>query len=613
MHILLGLAATLLAVIQMAGWLALGSLLTRGSDDGISVAAAVLIGSAFTGFVYAVLAAAGQVSLAIWVVMGISSAAIIWRRRAVRRLAGSVIAAYRDLWRGNRWLQILVVAALMTAWIVAIAPPRDSDVTRYHLAHIRQILADGRWVPLPDYHYALPFGWSLNYLPFESIGLPQGAHMLNLLLWATGIGLLAQVTARYDKRLALLLCAMFAFQPAILKAATTAFADMVLIFAMLGLGLLLVRLPDLRREEFGLLGFAAWIGMQSRYQAMAAGLAATCVLLVYTRRLQQPRNVWLAFGLGSAAALALSSPFYISNWLAFRNPVWPLMVGAFTRSMTYADQVAAAYTASLTGSLDAGTIATGLFRALTSVYVFPIPWLVLVLLLASLRWRLRALIPAALFVAFFLGFWILAQPALYARFFLYLFPPVILGLAPLLAQWIQRPVVRRLVHAGLTLGVAGMIAFGLFYSYDSLAYAATGDLQKYHRFTWFYDVYAWANAATPPDARFLVIVSYGDSYYLDRPYRRADPSFSGVVDWSAINSEQALLDRLRGDGYRYVIYEDAAWQSFPSGGQMAAVIHEAVASGRLAQVADFSVQLADSRVLRLFRTADVRVLEVGDS
>ena len=77
----------------------------------------------------------------------------------------------------------------MIAWIYAIAPPRDGDVMRYHLAHIRQIASDGAWKSIADITYAFPFSWTLNYLPFELLGLPQTAQLTNL-----GLGVLVLVT-----------------------------------------------------------------------------------------------------------------------------------------------------------------------------------------------------------------------------------------------------------------------------------------------------------------------------------------------------------------------------------------------------------------------------------
>src|SRR2546425_4100539 len=62
-----GLVATVLAVAQILGWLALGSCFLKNQcDDIISIPSSLLIGSALTAFFYAIFAATGHVQAGIW-------------------------------------------------------------------------------------------------------------------------------------------------------------------------------------------------------------------------------------------------------------------------------------------------------------------------------------------------------------------------------------------------------------------------------------------------------------------------------------------------------------------------------------------------------------------
>src|SRR2546428_4412138 len=62
-----GLVATVLAVAQILGWLALGSCFLKNQcDDIISIPSSLLIGSALTAFFYAIFAATGHVQGGIW-------------------------------------------------------------------------------------------------------------------------------------------------------------------------------------------------------------------------------------------------------------------------------------------------------------------------------------------------------------------------------------------------------------------------------------------------------------------------------------------------------------------------------------------------------------------
>src|SRR5207245_10567233 len=61
-----GLVATVLAVAQILGWLALGSCFLKNQcDDIISIPSSLLIGSALTAFFYAIFAASGHVQAGI--------------------------------------------------------------------------------------------------------------------------------------------------------------------------------------------------------------------------------------------------------------------------------------------------------------------------------------------------------------------------------------------------------------------------------------------------------------------------------------------------------------------------------------------------------------------
>jgi hypothetical protein len=216
----------------------------------------ILIGSAITAFFYAVLAAAGQVRPSIWILLCLNVLFILWRRRHILNTIRLTLTFYQDLVGRRLSTLFLILLTLLIFWAITIAPPRDADVMRYHLAHIRQILADGVWSSIPDYHYALPFGWSLNYLPFEYFHIPSGAHCLNLLLLLFTLPPLFRfLAAQSDRGVAGLVCALLVYQPSVLKAATTAHADMYVLSVATALTILMLKLPDLSRLEIGLLGF----------------------------------------------------------------------------------------------------------------------------------------------------------------------------------------------------------------------------------------------------------------------------------------------------------------------------------------------------------------------
>lgn len=615
--LLTGLYATLLASFQILCWVALGSFFVPDAiEDEIGVPAMVLAGSAITTAVYAVFASMGDLRAAFGLNLLLCVGAIAFGRVRAGRSLRWVAASLSEIWRGKRWAAAVCGMVLAIYWIVSIAPPRDADVMRYHLAHIRQILAEGRWQPIADYHYALPFGWSINYLPFELLHLPQGAHLLNLELWLIAMAVLASVLRRFYSTTAVMLAgALFVAAPQMMKAATSAHADMYIAFSVLAISVIALRLPKLGTAEWGLLGFAAWIAANTRYQALGVGLAVSIIVAIAAiKRLVEWRGLG-AYAAGTAAALVLSSPFYWFNYRAFHNPVWPIAVPFFNGAQRYADRVAAFYTASLTGHLSAGSVAMGIFNLLRRPDVFPLPLFLVMLPIAYLIWRPSNVRYVVGILSVFFVLWTLSQPLLFYRYSTMLTPLVILGWAAVVKCWQPRWYLNRTLQAALVLVMVSAGVFQVFYFRHFLQYVVTGNQTAFHRFTWFYAPYQWANRETPVDSKFLVMVTFGETYYLQRPYRRADPWASGVIDWPSVKTPENLDRLLAQDGYQYVIYEDKDWSPELGGTDMRAVMDRAIETGTLREVATFreplnSIGILSELGLRPETTVtNVRILE----
>jgi hypothetical protein len=240
--------------------------------------------------------------------------------------------------------------------------------------------------------------------------------------------------------------------------------------------------------------------------------------------------------------------------------------------------------------------------------VFPIPLFTTVFIgLCWLDFRTAVRVIGA-FAGLFFALWIIAEPALYYRFSLYFVPAVIMGGGLLVERLVRWRTASRIAVAGL--GALCLLLFGAdcLYSLDAARYVVTRDTARYHAYTWYYPVYDWANRHTAPDARFLVIVLSGHSYYLDRPYRRADPWLSGVVNWKTVDTGAELVEFLTKGGYDYVIYDQRDWSQFHGGAEMAKAIDDAIARHLLEPVASFDLRLATGRVRRTFESTRAVIL-----
>jgi hypothetical protein len=605
-----GIAASVIAFLVIISWIAIGSVFLddRMTGDEVSAPAAILIGSGITSFCLAVIAAAGFAESGTILVGMFCLVTVVRRRRTVTSYVAAIATPYRATSR-HRWLAIPAVIAAAALWVSAISPPRNADAMRYHLAHVRQILEDGRWERIADYHYALPFGWSLSYMPFEMVHLPQGSQLLGLALLVVIVSSVVRVLRTYGVADAAVPASMLlVMHPAVLRVFSEPSADAYALFVILVTALLLLRVDNLSSREALLLGFASLIGLQSRYQLGAAAAAASIVFIVSIRGRPGRKGAFIAFVGGASGALGLASPFYIANELRFGNPVWPLFINLKAAGATYADTVAYSYSRSLTGSWAPGAAAHSVLDLIRTPHVFPLAIVIPALIVtACVKQRSRAKI-AGWFGLIFLAEWWLIQPLLYPRFILLLVPVAVLCGALLLDEATgKRKVVQSFIVSTSTMAAAALaIAFAVV-NRDSFTFALNGDEAAYHRYTWFYRVYTWANSHTPPDARFLLIVSSGHSYYLDRPYRRADPWLSGEVNWHHVDGAARLDSVLTRGGYSHVIFENRDWSLYPGGRGTQRAVVDALRHGLLRQVASFDCALYTSRFRREFRQTRVYV------
>jgi hypothetical protein len=607
-----GIAASVIAFLIVVSWIAIGSLFLddRLAGDEVSAPAAILIGSAITSCGLALAAAAGFVEAGTISIGILCLVTVMRRRRTVASYVASIAAPYRAE-SHRRWAALALVIAAAAIWITSISPPRNADAMRYHLAHVRQILQDGRWERIADYHYAIPFGWSLSYLPFEMVHLPQGSQLLGLALSVVFVSAVVRVAGRYRVSNAAMLASMLlVFHPAVLRVFSEPTADAYALLVILVTVLLLLRLDHLSSRDALLLGFASFIGLQSRYQLGAAAVAASIVFIVAIRGRPGAKGARIAFLGGASAALVLASPFYIANEVRFDNAVWPLFIDLKAAGATYADTVAYTYSRSLTGSYAPRAAARAVLDLIRTPYVFPLAIVIpAILVIACVRQKSRAK-AAGWFGLIFLAEWWLIQPLLYPRFILLMVPVAVVCAALILDEIVGK---RKAVHSFATVGsTIAAIALALTFAFvnrDSFRFVFSGNGAAYHRYTWFHGVYSWANEHTASNARFLVIVSSGHSYYLDRPYRRADPWLSGEVDWSHVDGGAGLDSVLARGGYSYVIFENRDWSVYPGGRGAQEAVRDAVHDGLLRRVAQFDCALYTSRFRGEFRRTRVYVFE----
>ena len=597
---LTAILAILLGALRLFALTALGrALLRRRRAPWLTIPLALLAAGAALGAMYASLLWAGWRDAAL-VIDGVAMVlAVAFRGRQTAIEMRRLFAPLIEVVRTNRWTLAISLTIAAIYLFNAVMPPRDTDALRYHLAHLAQIDREGRWNAISIAHYAFPFAWQSTFLPFVHVHLPTAAQVVNTGLWA--VALAAIVGQRGAARIGttgFLLLAVVALSPLAIQTATTPTADIFAVLAALVVALLLAgHTPDASGAGFGeatALGFAAWVAVGTRYQAVAIGIAATIVAVAWLAHSDRWITL-LGFIEGAVLAWLLAAPFFLANAVRFGNAVWPLR--STPASSDYASTVGAFYSRNLHGALSLPAEGAAAWRLLGDRSAVPLPLLLLVVVVAALLprgARTRSARRVALFCVLFLGVWVLAQPMLYPRFTVYLVGAALL-LALREAEVVDASDVRLAVR--IALGVA-TIALGT-YAVAGVAFdvrtLANGGRPALRATTWYHPAYNWLNANTPRDAQILVIVRSGESYYLDRYYRRADPESSAEIEWPRIHDGAALGRRLQASGYDYVVYDSAAWRNAPGGAEMVAAISDASARGVLVEVQRFALRLTRSR------------------
>jgi hypothetical protein len=236
------------------------------------------------------------------------------------RRTGSLPAFPRlPLARGWR-VALAVLAAIPLP--MALAPAVSYDALVYQLRFPEMTLWTGRWAVDPANSHSF-FPAATETLYAATLAVDSSGISAQLVHWGFFLLVLASlvVLGRALGRGVAGECAavLFASVPAAGIVAGWSWSDMPLCFALLGSALALA--GGSVAPAVALLGLAA----ACKYSglALALPLAAACVVFAFRRR----RVAALAGG--AAAAAAVAAPWYVFNWTATGNPVFPLLPRLF--------------------------------------------------------------------------------------------------------------------------------------------------------------------------------------------------------------------------------------------------------------------------------------------
>ncbi|MDA2932717.1 glycosyltransferase family 39 protein [Acidobacteria bacterium AH-259-D05] len=234
-------------------------------------------------------------------------------------------------WRPRRWAIVGLVGLIaFTAGLnllAALAPPTEWDSLTYHLAAPAHYLREGTISFVPYRNWANPFTaemWNILGLLMGFDQLPQVFH------WAIGLvgvgALYVLAASRTSRRTALLLVTIYYTSPHVLRLSSSGKSDLAwLAFLILSLHSLLVWRERDGRGWLRLSAIFTGLTLGTKVQGLfwAPGIGLALVLLQLSGWLRFPVATMartLAYG---AIAALVASPWWLRNWLASGDPIWP--------------------------------------------------------------------------------------------------------------------------------------------------------------------------------------------------------------------------------------------------------------------------------------------------
>ena len=270
-----------------------------------------------------------------WVAYLLVASLVLWLWRETYRVASDIGLFLQGAWGAIRRDRVLLLISVMLALHVllltvgSLAPPSAGDATVYHLAAPKAYIEQRRVSFIPHVLWNQPFTAEMIYMLGMLLHRDVLASAINNLL-AIWMLLSTYALSRhfFSRRVALLATLIFYSIPWVTVLAVSVKSDTAYtLFAVLAL-LALVQWHESSKHR--------WLVLAGVYLGFCAGSkgpglvfagAATMALGVHlfsARLTVRPwkQHVMAVVTLG-ITALVVASPWYVRNWIAAGDPIWP--------------------------------------------------------------------------------------------------------------------------------------------------------------------------------------------------------------------------------------------------------------------------------------------------
>lgn len=563
----------------------LGSRLLRALGlDHISVSEQFVFGLALGlgVFSYALFGLGSAGLLRVWVVVMLLllAIALAWREIYVliRFLLGYLRGLSVRLRHARRW-NVLVLALLSLLAVLnlvgALAPPTMMDGLRY-LGGAREYIVRGRIEFIPVFWWNYP---GLYETLFSGALLLQIEALPALLHWLAGVAStigLFQIGRRIHSASAGAIAALVYYtMPIVTDRSTSPKSELALaLFGLLSIYALVLWLHHEKNSWLWVSAIMAGLQASTKLQGlgpMTASCAAAVIALALARK-RSPGDAVLLMAKYGLVAVLVGSPWYVRNFIASGDPMWPMGYGIFHgRFWNEANYLKfSAWQRGVGGGawnyLIGPWNVTQSYAAFGDIRVATSPLFLIFVPLVPLVWRKartgsrHVILLCLVYSWVHYTTWFLRYQ--HSGYLSFMWPELALVagiVAVLLAQFgrVALTAVCAAILVYLPVGLGTALVFNSQFIPVVLGLQARSNFLA-ERVYYFEDI-QWTNQNLPEDSRLLYMPLQA-FYYLDRDYLVAHANYQGFLDYELYSSSTEFLADLCSRGVTHIFWtsgEDA--------------------------------------------------------
>jgi len=493
-----------------------------------------------------------------------------WRRGwAISIGYAEIVNIYLSTKRNKElWLLVVAMFILIMALIVDINPPRHADMLRYHLEYSNYILNSSSLPFVPHNQLALATDAELL---FSMLIILVGSSYVKLTVYVNFIFCIFAASI-YFESFGLIIrkyaIGFFITSPVLFLASTIVKPDTIQLLYFT-VALLLINKLYLKFSAIKLILIAIFLGevISLKWTGILPVLSLVIYLIfLYIAKAENRKTLLYLVAAVGIATVIVPLYWYVRNYLATGNPIWPILSHLFMVSDN-----SLLYEVSTHDSSRSGKIAQySFFGYLLYTFFIYKPSVLgglgvayyLSLPMAIFKNTDKKIIYNFIFIFIYILIWYFAQASFRHLIWLLPFIAVIASYGYIRSKTYQTGIfkyVKKIIILLVLFQIVFIATYSTFFIKHSIGIVSDNEYYattpNYHTFK------AVEQDIGNSLKKVLVIVPGSEIYYLNQPHIDGNSRFSAIVDYNKFNSAVLLSNKLDELKVDFILFDDQLIQS----------------------------------------------------